>query len=168
MLRDFPFLNIDLEPGDVLYVPSFWWHLVQSLPAEDGLTMAYNYLFTRQSDAVYRDFKSATSRAEAIQRQMEGCIRGSKHSRVSTFAHPNTEVLPNKRERKTNNILASVVPLKRYKWSEEEEDFLTRQLEKLDGQWEKILLTGQGVFAPSRKAIHLYQKAREIRERTAN
>jgi hypothetical protein len=161
MLQDFPFINIDLKPGDVLYVPAFWWHLVQSLPAGDGITIAYNYFFSQPPDAIYTNFNAATSRADATERQMEGCIRGSKRSRVSTFTHPTTEVLSNKRSRKSQGLADGIAPAKRFPWSEEELEFLTQQISQLPGKWTKILNAGSGIFIPSRKPIHLYQKARD-------
>jgi hypothetical protein len=43
MLSSFTFGNVDLRPGDILYVPSFWWHQVESLPCKaSGYTIVYN------------------------------------------------------------------------------------------------------------------------------
>ena len=34
-----------MNAGDVIYVPSHWWHEVRSLPDTEGKTVAINYFF---------------------------------------------------------------------------------------------------------------------------
>jgi len=38
-------MRVVLEPGDVIYLPAYWHHEVQSLPDEDGLNVAVNFWF---------------------------------------------------------------------------------------------------------------------------
>ena len=42
----FPFLTVELEPGDFLFVPACHWHLVESVPDKDGFSCAFNYFFS--------------------------------------------------------------------------------------------------------------------------
>lgn len=37
--------RVVLHPGDVLYLPAYWHHEVQSLPDEEGMNMAVNFWF---------------------------------------------------------------------------------------------------------------------------
>ena len=169
MMKDFPFINIDLHPGDVLYIPAFWWHLVESLPGSDGVTIAYNYFFSERPEVVYSDFDAAISRAEGIQRQMEGSIRGARRSRESTFAHPTTGVLHRSRNRHRKRVIPDNSAFgKRVRWTPEEEAFLVDNLPTLQGKWADMLRAGSGIFAATRRPIDLYQKARSLIKPTIN
>ncbi|KFD72264.1 hypothetical protein M514_01322 [Trichuris suis] len=47
-LRDLKWLNCTIEPGDVLYMPSFWWHEVQSYPdVDENRNLAVNFWYRR-------------------------------------------------------------------------------------------------------------------------
>lgn len=46
-------LRVLLRPGDVLYLPAFWHHEVQSIPdAREGLNIAINYWFKNMTHVV--------------------------------------------------------------------------------------------------------------------
>jgi ribosomal protein L16 Arg81 hydroxylase len=56
----FSYLEVELSPGDVLFVPPFWWHLVQSVPSQcSGLSIAFNYVFSAREDRIYDDFENS-------------------------------------------------------------------------------------------------------------
>ena len=38
-------IRVVLEPGDVIYLPAYWHHEVQSIPDDDGLNVAVNFWF---------------------------------------------------------------------------------------------------------------------------
>ncbi|CDW52010.1 Cupin 8 domain containing protein [Trichuris trichiura] len=47
-LRDLKWLNCTIEPGDILYIPSFWWHEVQSFPdVDENRNLAVNFWYPR-------------------------------------------------------------------------------------------------------------------------
>ena len=53
----YPFAYVDLQPGDMLYVPACWWHLVESKPGDDGFSSAFNFFFSKPPDEVFGDFQ---------------------------------------------------------------------------------------------------------------
>ena len=55
----YPFAYVDLSPGDMLFLPSCWWHLVESLPGENGLSSAFNFFFSKPPDKVYALFEES-------------------------------------------------------------------------------------------------------------
>lgn len=166
ILKDFKFIDIELNPGDVLYVPSFWWHLVQSEPNGEEFTMAYNYFFSEKRTQIFQDLDRVLRRTDGYLRKMEGCIRGSRKSRTSTFSHPVTELVSG--TRRTSNIRnqdEQWSARKRVKWIDEEVSFLQACLPQLAGQWNKILQLGAGVFSSTRTPADIYHKYLNIRNR---
>ena len=71
----YPFCMVDLYPGDVLFVPSCWWHLVESLPGVDGLSSAFNFFFSKPPDEVYSKFEHSLSVTEATVYAMQSECR---------------------------------------------------------------------------------------------
>ena len=41
--REVPGMSCTIHEGDVLYMPSFWWHEVQSVPSKDKRNLAVNF-----------------------------------------------------------------------------------------------------------------------------
>ncbi len=41
--REVPGMRCTIHEGDVLYMPSFWWHEVQSVPSKDKRNLAVNF-----------------------------------------------------------------------------------------------------------------------------
>jgi len=37
--------SFDLHPGEVLYLPAFWWHEVETFPDESGLSIGVNHWY---------------------------------------------------------------------------------------------------------------------------
>jgi hypothetical protein len=48
-------LQADLEPGDAVYIPSYWWHNVESL---DSFSVLVNYWWTASAEAVDKPYQS--------------------------------------------------------------------------------------------------------------
>ena len=48
-------LQADLEPGDAVYIPSFWWHNVESL---DSFSVLVNYWWGASEGAAVRPYHS--------------------------------------------------------------------------------------------------------------
>ena len=76
----FPFANVELFPGDVLYVPATWWHLVESVPGPDGFSCAFNYFFSRDADLVIGEveelFKKWDGRVSQRQAECRAVLAG--------------------------------------------------------------------------------------------
>lgn len=62
----YPFVTISLDPGDVLHVPACWWHLVESIPGDNGLSCAINFLFSHHSDAVFEKMDEEARELEEL------------------------------------------------------------------------------------------------------
>ena len=61
----YPFAYVDLSPGDILFVPSCWWHLVESLPGENGFSSAFNFFFSKSPEEVYSKFEDDLAKTDA-------------------------------------------------------------------------------------------------------
>ena len=61
----YPFAYVDLSPGDILFVPACWWHLVESLPGSNGYSSAFNYFFSNNPEKVFSKFELALARTDA-------------------------------------------------------------------------------------------------------
>ena len=48
----FPFATVTLQPGDLLFVPATYWHLVESVPGVSGFSCAFNYFFSKDANQV--------------------------------------------------------------------------------------------------------------------
>lgn len=50
-------LRITVRPGELLYLPSLWWHQVEQHAGSDKLVIAVNYWYDMQFDCKYAYFK---------------------------------------------------------------------------------------------------------------
>ena len=51
-----PFYVVELNPGDVLFVPACWWHQVEAFSTNtDKISCAFNYFYERPSKEVYNE-----------------------------------------------------------------------------------------------------------------
>ena len=73
----YPFAYIDLAPGDVLYVPACWWHLVESKAGTDGFSSAFNFFFSKPADQVFGDFQARLSQTDAIVNALQSECRSN-------------------------------------------------------------------------------------------
>jgi mannose-6-phosphate isomerase-like protein (cupin superfamily) len=71
----YPFGVVDLSPGDVLFVPACWWHLVESVPGKDGFSCAFNFFFSKSPDVVFGDFQAQLKQADEIVSKLQGECR---------------------------------------------------------------------------------------------
>jgi hypothetical protein len=71
----YPFSYVDLGPGDVLFVPDCWWHLVESVPGESGFSCAFNYFFSKPPDRVFDNFQATLASTDAIVNGMQSVCR---------------------------------------------------------------------------------------------
>ena len=165
MLRSFNFVTIDLRPGDLLYVPSFWWHQVESLPCKvSGYTIAFNYFFSERPNKVYKALDEAHAVCTGFYHQALGSLRGSRKKRAGTFTHPETEVVSPERRRRADVPLSYLdQPKKRVKWADKEVEFFMSCMPHRMGQWAQILTAGRGIFNECRKPRDLLEKARTLR-----
>lgn len=46
--KDVPAMNCTINEGDVLYMPSFWWHEVQSSSSKEQRNLAVNFWYVRK------------------------------------------------------------------------------------------------------------------------
>jgi hypothetical protein len=61
----YPFAYVDLQPGDMLYVPACWWHLVESKPGDDGFSSAFNFFFSKPYEEVFGEFQKRLAETDA-------------------------------------------------------------------------------------------------------
>jgi hypothetical protein len=77
----FPYSCVELEPGDVLFVPATWWHLVESIPGADGFSCAFNYFFSRDPDVVMGQvaevFRKWENRVSSRQAECRAAMAGN-------------------------------------------------------------------------------------------
>jgi hypothetical protein len=166
MLESFEFKVVDLQAGDLLYVPPFWWHQVESFPSQvSGLSIAYNYFFSEAPDKVFDSLDRAHSVCAGFYRQALGSLKGSRRTRVSTFAHPETDIVPRERIRGSDSSQSKQQEptKKRVKWAETEVEYLTNCMPQLMGQWVRILEEGRGIFNECRRPRDLLEKVRTFR-----
>lgn len=50
-------MRVRLRPGELLFLPSMWWHQVEQHAGRDGLVIAVNYWYDMQFDVKYAYFK---------------------------------------------------------------------------------------------------------------
>jgi len=88
----YPFAYVDLQPGDMLYVPACWWHLVESKPGVDGFSSAFNFFFSKPPDEVFGDFQKRLAETDSQVNQLQSECRekiadafrvGEEHDRES-------------------------------------------------------------------------------------
>lgn len=71
----YPFAYVDLQPGDMLYVPACWWHLVESKPGDDGFSSAFNFFFSKPYEEVFGEFQKRLAETDAIVNDMQSECR---------------------------------------------------------------------------------------------
>ena len=54
-------LRVVVRPGELLFLPSLWWHQVEQRAGKDGLVIAVNYWYDMQFDCKYAYFKLVES-----------------------------------------------------------------------------------------------------------
>ena len=60
----YPYATIDLGPGDVLFVPACWWHIVESFhDTSQSCSVAFNYFFAGSPEKTLAVFRQ---RCEAV------------------------------------------------------------------------------------------------------
>ena len=72
----FPFAYVDLAPGDILYVPATYWHLVESVPGDNGFSCAFNYFFSKDADLVIGQVSEMFKVLEARVADKQAICRG--------------------------------------------------------------------------------------------
>lgn len=84
----YPFAVVDLHPGDVIFVPNCWWHLVESIAGDNGYSCAFNYFFSRPADQVFEEFQTSLSSADnkvnSLQAECRANLARAHDSRLRT------------------------------------------------------------------------------------
>ena len=73
----YPFAYVDLNPGDVLFVPTCWWHLVESKPGKDGFSSAFNFFFSKPPDEVFGEFQAQLAATDAMVNALQSECRAN-------------------------------------------------------------------------------------------
>jgi hypothetical protein len=85
----YPFGVVELMPGDMLFVPACWWHLVESVPgAEDGMSSAFNFFFSKPPDDVFGEFQKRLAETDG----MVGSIQTDARARMAAKKEGDDEV----------------------------------------------------------------------------
>ena len=88
----FPFPTIELKPGDVLFLPACFWHLVESVPGDSGFSCAFNYFFSKDANEVIGQVGKNVKRVEdSVSDNQAACrkhLAKSTKSKVSDSAKP--------------------------------------------------------------------------------
>ena len=71
----YPFAYVDLEPGDMLYVPACWWHLVESKPGDDGFSSAFNFFFSKPPEKVFGEFQKRLAETDGVVNSLQSECR---------------------------------------------------------------------------------------------
>ena len=71
----YPFSYVDLCPGDVLFVPDCWWHLVESIPGTGSFSCAFNFFFSKPPDRVFEDFQTCLADTDSVVNRMQSVCR---------------------------------------------------------------------------------------------
>jgi hypothetical protein len=80
----YPFAVVDLMPGDTLFVPSCWWHLVESIPGEDGFSSAFNFFFSQPPNEVFSSLERRLNQTESeVNRIQTECRERSRNDNAS-------------------------------------------------------------------------------------
>jgi hypothetical protein len=87
----FPFAVVDLMPGDILFVPNCWWHLVESIPGDEGFSCAFNFFFSRNPDEVFGEFQAGLSATDSIVNELQTECR-SKNAKDPAIIEAATEL----------------------------------------------------------------------------
>jgi len=158
-LADFPFLYIELSPGDVLFVPAFWWHLVESVPNESGLSIAYNYFFSTPPEVIFDELEKAQKSTEMRIKRRLHILKATRKPRSRLTDSVVSPLLTRLREnRRVRPIVIFGQPYNR--WSPAEEAFLHENLSEYWGQWEALCVAGRGIFNRNRTGRQILEKVR--------
>ncbi|KAL0371976.1 UNVERIFIED_CONTAM: Bifunctional peptidase and (3S)-lysyl hydroxylase JMJD7 [Sesamum calycinum] len=65
--------EVTVKAGEMLYLPSMWFHHVRQSPDETGLTIAINYWYDMQFDIKYAYFKFLQSISHSLSNDLEWC-----------------------------------------------------------------------------------------------
>jgi len=156
-------MEIDLNPGDVLFVPSFWWHLVQNIPSSSaGITIAFNFLFSPPIDYHFRELETAQMVVESRIKKRQQLLVATRKSRKRDSIHDedHSEILP-KRSQIPKPVVQRAGTLKPYtRWSIDEERYMLAMIDQYWGDWKGLLKEGTNRFHPSRDSRQLLEKAR--------
>jgi hypothetical protein len=71
----YPFAYVDLAPGDVLFVPACWWHLVEGKGAADGFSSAFNFFFSKDPNQVFTQFEKSLSEVDSLVNEQQSECR---------------------------------------------------------------------------------------------
>ena len=71
----YPFAFVELYPGDVLFVPNCWWHLVESIPGAGGYSCAFNFFFSMPPDEVFGEFQARLSATDTLVNELQAECR---------------------------------------------------------------------------------------------
>jgi hypothetical protein len=92
----YPFAHVELQKGDVLFVPNCWWHLVESVPGDDGFSSAFNFFFSRPPDDVFAEFQRNLGRTDQMVNELQSVCRSNlatAHSGVAVKIDIPAEVI---------------------------------------------------------------------------
>ena len=126
-MGDFPFIEIELDPGDVLFVPSFWWHLVQNIPSrETDVTIAFNFLFSPPANHLFHELEAAQRGVESrIKKRQQLLVTTRKSRKRDNIYEQNQCELLSKRPRDRKLVGQGAATLKPYtRWSRDEERYM--------------------------------------------
>ena len=158
LMQNFPFITAELQSGDVLYVPSFWWHLVESVPDLNGMSIAFNFMFSEPVDSAFAYFSTTNNIIQKRVQKRRHILKLTRKSRKREFTDVDVMLEP-----RTRGKLPIISSTQKYvHWSEIEEQFLQSRLNERWGDWEGILREGSGVFHASRTSRTLLEKVRRV------
>ena len=103
----YPFAFVDLKPGDVLFVPSCWWHLVESIPGDEGYSSAFNFFFSNPPDEVYERFLHDLDDTETAvsEIQAECRLASAKAARMNEASSSSLASIPQKAPERISQAL---------------------------------------------------------------
>ena len=88
----FPFPTIELNPGDMLFLPACFWHLVESVPGASGFSCAFNYFFSKDANEVIGQVgKNVKTVEEAVSENQSFCrkqLAKTSKSQVCDLSKP--------------------------------------------------------------------------------
>lgn len=111
----YPFAVVDLHPGDIIFVPNCWWHLVESIEGDDGFSCAFNYFFSRPPDQVFQEFQASLSSADnkvnALQSECRANLARTHSSTLETMTDPKVLIAPGRIHQHIWDQLLSITPI---------------------------------------------------------
>jgi len=160
----FSYLEVELSPGDVLFVPPFWWHLVQSVPSQcSGLSIAFNYVFSAREDRIYDDFENAMRGAEIRILKRQQLLYATRRKRRSEWVLCDSDTsFVGEREKSRVSYQEVVCKSSYTRWSKHETLYLLSVLPMHWGRWKHILELGRDHFHPERDSRQILEKVRRV------